>query len=544
MAQTWSTTDLDGIPRLGWLREPSPVTALPRTAQALGLSFLGVKRDDQIEALHGGSKPRKLDYVLAVPPYVDAPGWAHAAGMGSGAMVALTGAARLLGRRLDANVFWTPTSAEILENLAFIASGPTELHFYSSRLAVALRRPGLFVAPRVRGLPVIPPGATSPDGMLGLVRAGLELGEQVRAGILLEPDRLYVALGSGGTVVGLALGLSMAGLRTSIVAVTAVERLLSPVMRLRALERALRLRLKQAGISNLPASNPVRVDRSHLGRGYAASTPDGTAACATLAEEGIALEPAYTGKAMAGLLQDLREGRIRGGTVLFWLTCRRGPLPSDPAFATRLPAALQRRLAGGQPLLPRRRVLGIAAGTLIAGAGIGLRLTGYPPWTGWSGAVLTRWEAWVVTAAAEALLQSPGDPATAAVAERVDRFLTGMPSPVLQQVHAMLALVEHGTPLGGRLPRFTRLGPAERVAFLDGLEARGGLLAQAALGLRDLCLLGYYGQPSSWSALGYEGPRVPLSYDPRGPGRTVWPAYESLVAPSGASPRAARSRQG
>lgn len=81
------------------------MTPLPLLAAELGLAWLGVKRDDQLDALSGGSKPRKLDYLLAAPPFADAPSWAAVGAIGSGNLVALTGAAAVLGRRLDAHVF-------------------------------------------------------------------------------------------------------------------------------------------------------------------------------------------------------------------------------------------------------------------------------------------------------------------------------------------------------------------------------------------------------------------------------------------------------
>jgi D-cysteine desulfhydrase len=170
--------------------------------------------------------------------------------------------------------------------------------------------------------------------------------------------------------------------------------------------------------------------------------------------------------------------------------------------------------------------LGAAA---AAGVLFGVRVTGYPPLPFFQGSVLSAWEAHVVRAAASAML--PPGPAIDAVPERVDRYLVGMPPAMLREVHAMLALIEHGTtPLAGRLHRFTNLSPADREVFLSGLDARGGLLAQAYRGLRDLCLLGYYQQPSTWDEMGYNGPRVPLSYDPRGPDRMAWPAYDAMVA--------------
>ena len=79
MARVVLLQDLDVIPRRGWLREPAPVTPLPRLAAELGLDFVGVKRDDLCPALHGGSKPRKLDYLLAAPRFADAGSWAASA---------------------------------------------------------------------------------------------------------------------------------------------------------------------------------------------------------------------------------------------------------------------------------------------------------------------------------------------------------------------------------------------------------------------------------------------------------------------------------
>ncbi len=65
----------------------TPVTPLPRTAEILEIGFLGVKRDDLLEPLHGGSKPRKLDCVLARAPFTDAPAWASPGAIGSGSLV-------------------------------------------------------------------------------------------------------------------------------------------------------------------------------------------------------------------------------------------------------------------------------------------------------------------------------------------------------------------------------------------------------------------------------------------------------------------------
>jgi D-cysteine desulfhydrase len=524
-----SPSDLDEAPRLGWVHEPTPITSLPRLAAGLGLDHLAIKRDDLLGALHGGSKPRKLDYLLAAPPFAAAEGWASSGGIGSGSLVALTAAAQKLDRKLRAHLFWTPLSAGVADNLAFTASGPTRLVYHRSRTTMALGAPSIVIGGREGGLPVVPPGATSPRGMLGLVRAGLELGAQIRAGEIPEPDRLYVPLGSGGTAAGLAVGLALGGLRTRVVAVGVVERMLSPALRVHGLAREVVDELAALGLPVPEAPIDLAIVRGHLGAAYAHTTKASLAAVEALAEEGIVLEPIYTGKAMAALLAGAgREGAKR---VLFWSTVRRALPDPDPAWREKLPPALQKRLAAGDaPRLGRRRVLlGLAAAAVV---GVAVRTSGYAPYPGFPGAVLSSWHAHVLRAAAEALLPDALPEQLDAVAARVDAYLAGMPPKVKREVQGMLALIEHGTtPLGRRLHRFTRTAPAEREAFLAGLEAQGGLLSQAYRGLRDLVMLGTYQQPSLWPSIGYAGPWVPEE-------RPRSAIYDALRAPEGALPKA------
>lgn len=526
---------LDRLPRLGWVAGPTPVTPLPALAQQQKLGWLGIRRDDQCEFFPGGTKVRKLDFLLAQEPFADAPAWASVGAIGSGHLVACTAAATKLHRQLHASIFWEPVSEGVLENLAFTTVGPTKLTYFRSRVTVALRRPQVWLGRRVEGLPCIPPGATCAVGMLGLVRAGLELAEQVRAGELPEPQRLYVALGSGGTAAGLAVGLALGGLETMIHAVAVVERPLSTRHRLAGLIRSVQNCLQQAGLPGGEGIDPVRrvaIDRSQLGPGYGRTSREALEACELLARHGVALEPIYTGKAMAALLVDARKGGA--ATVLFWHTPRRALPPTPDSWREKLPPALARRLLltpeARRRITRRRFLLGGAA----AGAGLLLfgRLTGYPELSDWQGRVLSVWQAHVVMAAAEALLPPlPQEQGFRSVAARVDQFLVGMPPESLRQVDQLLVLIEHGTtPLGLRLWRFTRLSPMEREAYLAGLASKGGLLAQAYRGIRDLCMIGYYQQETSWAALRYEGPWI-SGARPRGA------RYAALVAPEGALPR-------
>lgn len=531
----FTTADLDAIPRIGWVRAPSEVTALPRTADVFGLGHLAVKRDDLLPPLHGGSKPRKLDYILAREPFTEAPAWASPGAIGSGSLVALTDAARTLGRKLEAYMFWTPLSEGTTENLAFTASGPATIHYHGSRTTLALFSPSVLIGQKIGGAPVIAAGATTATGMLGSLRAGLELCEQIHKGEVPEPERLYVAFGSGGTAVGLAMGLAMGGVSTIVSAIAVVERPLAMQSRVRALQKMLEDELAKWKIPALNKPLPLALDHGFVGSGYAIPTKESLAACETLAHEDIHLEPVYTGKAMAALLADVRRHGLRN--AMFWLTKRRGPLPHADDWRDKLPRALRKRLELEEhpPRITRRKVLlGMAA---AAAVGVTYRVTGYPT-IDWYGEVLSASEAWVIRAAAEVLVPEATRAEIEAVADRIDLYAVGLPRFVQLQIHGMIALIEHGTPaFGGRIPRFSKLDIPARDAYLNNLEASGGKLSQAYRGLRDLVMLGMYQQSSTWTVLEYSGPRVPMDYDPHGPQRLAWPAYDSMVAPAGALPK-------
>ncbi len=347
MERRFNVDDLDSIPRLGLVAEASPVTPLSKLATELGLDYLGVTRDDQIDARHGGNKPRQLDYLLAVPPFSEARTWVGLGAIGSGNIVALVAAAAHLERRVEAHLFWEPISDGVEDNLAFTASGPVAIRFHLSRVTAVLRHPALLFGSRSGDPAVLPVGSTSPRSTLGSIRAGLELADQIAGGQLPVPDRLYLALGTGGTSVGIALGLAMAGLETEVIAVAVVEHLFTTWSQMARLRASVAAFVGRQGLDVSGHRRPDRfvIDRSQLGPGYAAVTPGSLAACRRLADQGVPLEPIYTGKAMAGLLAAADGGELRGKKVLFWNTRHGGPLPCHEAWRCKLPAGLASRLA-------------------------------------------------------------------------------------------------------------------------------------------------------------------------------------------------------
>jgi D-cysteine desulfhydrase len=351
---------LDCFPRVGWVEGPTPVVALDGLAAELGLGWLGVKRDDAIGKFGGSSKVRKLDYLLASPRFERAPAWVSVGAIGSGHLACLAQAATELDKRLRVHVFNEPLSDGVVDNLAAIAGGSAEMRHHRSRTTMVLRNPALFLGRGTADCPVIPAGGTQRVGTLGTVRAGLELAEQVRAGLLPEPSRIVLSWGTGGTVVGLSVGLALGGLRTRVDAVAVVERILSTRSMLASQQRAVIALLESAGVEGARGLQPAEVTmlRGQLGRGYGHPTAAALAAVERAQVAGLKLEPVYTGKALALLLEQAPPGaklvpgeelsagaeRPENEAVLFWNT-NRGALPMpDPAWRERLPVSLAGRI--------------------------------------------------------------------------------------------------------------------------------------------------------------------------------------------------------
>ncbi len=309
---------IETLPRLGWVARPTPLTECTPLAEKLGLDSLLVKRDDLTTPLCGGSKARKLDYLLAHEPWASAERWAGVGALGSGQLVALVAAAKLLGREVDAYLFWQPPSQRVVESLAYVSSGPTRLRYSDSRVGLALSYPRALVGRKVRGAAVVPPGGTCPIGTLGTVRAGLELARQILSEDAAVPDRIYLPAGSGGTAVGIAIGVGLGGLRAEVHAVSVVEKVVIGPARLRRHRRKTMNLLERVGLRGDAA--PIVLRNGFVGPGYGTASDDSARMSQLLRESGIPGDDVYTGKALACLAADAKEGATT--TPVFWMTGR------------------------------------------------------------------------------------------------------------------------------------------------------------------------------------------------------------------------------
>jgi len=320
---------LDRHPRLPLLDGPTPVQRLERLEQALGPALRGIrlyaKRDDLPGLGGGGNKLRKLEFLLGEARAQGADTFLTVGGLQSNhARLSAAAAARaglacelFLSRqvpRADAdyerngNILLDGLFGARIHDLPAGADPLAQAQARAEQLRADGRRPYL-----------VGSGGSSPLGCLGYARAAAELAAQ-EAELGIDFDLVVLPNGSAGTHAGLAAGLAAMGRSASRVKSFTV---LAPAERARpaTLEKTRATLDLLAPASSLEAAQ-IEIDGSQLGEGYGIPTEAMFAAVRLLARsEGLLIDPVYGGKAFAGLLAELRDGRLRaGGHVLFLMT--------------------------------------------------------------------------------------------------------------------------------------------------------------------------------------------------------------------------------
>lgn len=286
-------------------RLPTPLHRLERLSRACGAE-IWVKRDDLTGFGLSGNKVRKLEYLLEAAVAEGADTVLTTGGIQSNHARATAIAARMLGLEpvlllrgerphvSDANLLLDDLLGARVEWCT--EAGYADRDALLAELADDVRRAG--------GRPyTIPEGGSNALGSAGFVAAA----DEVRAQVDAPFDRVVCAVGSGGTLAGLAMGAD-----------------LGPVRGVAVCDDAATFR---ARVQDIAGDRPLEapggrwdVVEGYQGPGYGIATPEVWDAIRTAARlEGLLLDPVYTGKAMAALLAEVAAGRW-GGRILFWHT--------------------------------------------------------------------------------------------------------------------------------------------------------------------------------------------------------------------------------
>lgn len=319
----------DALPVAGLLSGPTPVVSLGNEARVF------LKRDDLSAPDFGGNKVRKLDFILGAAQQRGVRELITFGYTGSNFVAATAWHGRKLALRTIAYLLRQVDADYIADNLAISLHAGAELHLLNSTTqiaAAAVMRSGTRLL-RTQRLPLwIPPGGSSPLGVIGFINAAFELKRQVQAGELPQPERIYVAFSSMGTVAGLALGLELAGLDARIEAVQVVDAAFAGTTKLQQLANQTCRLLRRidpslGGIEQ--AIQKVRIRTDFFGEGYACPTSETRPAMERfIAGGGSRADTCYTGKALACIYSDLDAGRLRGENVLFWHTLNAHGMPA------------------------------------------------------------------------------------------------------------------------------------------------------------------------------------------------------------------------
>jgi len=307
------------FPRRRLAHLPTPLEAVPNFSKALGGPDIWIKRDDCTGFALGGNKVRKLEFLIADAEDRGATVIVTAGGTQSNHVRQTAAAAIRHGmpchcvlERVRTDDLYETNGNALLDHLF----GATP-HFIEKDADMDEAMTALSAALTAAGETVyqVPVGGSNALGALGYVDCGFELAAQFREQDV-HPSLIVQASGSAGTQAGLLAGLALAGLEVPVIGMCVsrpgpeqeakVSSLLGEVCAL-------------LGRPELADVIEVTCDGAYVGPGYGIETPGMADAVRMLARtEGTFLDPVYTGKAMAGLIDYVGTGKLAGsGPVVF-----------------------------------------------------------------------------------------------------------------------------------------------------------------------------------------------------------------------------------
>lgn len=312
------------ISRLHFAHLPTPIEELPRLTQALGGPRLLIKRDDQTGLAFGGNKTRKLEFLVAEALEQGAKTLISGGAMQSNHCRQTAAVAARFGLKcilvLNGEVPEQPTANLLLDEL-----------FGARIVAVRDRKDRDRVLQETFDKAVmegqkpylVPIGGSTPTGALGYAFAVEELmkqkpceGSEPSQGC---PDWIVFATSSGGTHAGLVLGQRVFGFKGQVLGISIDESEEWLKTQVSSLASDASEKLGER-IEFTPSD--VFANADYCTAGYGVLTDAEREAVQLFAKyEGLLLDPVYTGRAAAGMIDLIRKGFFkRDATILFWHT--------------------------------------------------------------------------------------------------------------------------------------------------------------------------------------------------------------------------------
>ncbi len=312
---------LRNIPWVSVINSPTPIHKMEETSKELNHKEIWVKRDDLSHEIYGGNKPRKYEFVFADILKKNKKRILTQGAIGTNHGLATTVHAKKYGLKTHLFLVEQKLSQHVRENLLCH-------HYFGARLKLMKSNFRRKLAIKARLLfdkkaYFVTTGASSPLGTLGFVNAAFEIKEQIDDGIIPEPDKIFVTVGSLATCAGLVLGLELVEAKTKVIGIGVTDPTWSSkknTLDLAAKALAL-MRTKDSSIPNVSNELEKRliVDHSYFGGKYGVPTKEAFEAIEIAHKDELKLEYVYTGKTLSGLLDYIRQEKIsKDEIIVFW----------------------------------------------------------------------------------------------------------------------------------------------------------------------------------------------------------------------------------
>ena len=311
-----SLQNLTRFPRLEFIGAHQPLEYLPRFSDYLGRDIF-IKRDDVTPMAMGGNKLRKLEFLAADALREGADTLVTAGAIQSNHVRQTAAVAAKLGLHCVA-LLENPIGTQAENYLTNGNRLMLDLFNVQVEMVDALTDPAaqldeLATRLEAQGFRpyVIPVGGSNALGALGYVESALEIAQQCEGAVSLSS--VVVASGSAGTHAGLAVGLEQLMPDVELIGVTVSRSVADQKPKVVTLQQAVAEQLA------LQAKAEILLWDDYFAPGYGTPNDEGMEAVKLLARlEGILLDPVYTGKAMAGLIDGIARKRFKDeGPILF-----------------------------------------------------------------------------------------------------------------------------------------------------------------------------------------------------------------------------------
>ncbi len=303
------------LPKENFAHLPTRIESLPRLSKLLNGPELLIKRDDQTGLAFGGNKTRKLEYLMAAALGENA-GMVLTAGAAQSNHCRQTAAAAARCG-LDCTLVLAGSAPEKPSANLFLDQLLGAKIVWADKNGRDQTLESAFQEARKNGKNpyLIPYGGSNAVGAYAYYQAYAEIEEQLKNAM---PDWIVFASSSGGTQAGLSIGGGESG-ETKILGISVDNS--ADALKGIVLNIARELQQKM-GRNSIVEEGNILVNADYTGAGYGIMNDRDLEAIHLFAEtEGILLDPVYTGRAAAGLIDLIGSGFFkRGERVLYWHT--------------------------------------------------------------------------------------------------------------------------------------------------------------------------------------------------------------------------------